>query len=75
MGTYTQTNTYRIIVNGQQVTVTTTYKATCLDPPAGPGITKHELSIQPCDVVGSAELEAIKNQITDWTRMKTTTGL
>ena len=68
MGTFQRSTTFIVpLPNGQTITVTTTYTATYLDPPAGPGITRHELRIEPCDLVGSAALDAIRSQITEWT--------
>src|ERR1051325_7025097 len=40
------------------VTVTVTFTANILDPPAGPGITKYNVDIRPCEVIGTSEFES-----------------
>lgn len=64
MGTFTRTTTYPITLsNGQTIDATVTYTATYKDTPNDPGITKHEFMIEPCDLVGSPQLDARKSQM------------
>ena len=71
MGTYIESKIFQMpLGNGQTIDVTVTYKATYRDDAGNPGITKHDFSIEPCEVVGTPQLDAIKSQITEWTKVE-----
>jgi hypothetical protein len=62
VGQYRQQQSYPLTVPAPgggttTVTVIVTFTANFLDPPAGPGITKYKVDIQPCDVVGTDEFQ------------------
>jgi hypothetical protein len=49
----------------------TTYTATYLDAPKGPGITKTDLTIEPCDLAARPEFDTqLRAQITEWTKQR-----
>lgn len=68
MAQYQRSTTFVVTIGGQQYDVNVTYTGTYTE---GVGVNRYDLKIEPCNLVGSEEVDfQLRYEIADWAKLQ-----